>query len=160
MAKAKAGQLDKVRKTETAAKHNFEMLKQSMEDAMKFAEEDMAKAKAGIAESAQVKASAEGDLDVTSKSLKADTESLADLHQECMTKAQDFEAETKSRGEELKALGVAKKAIQDNTAGAAEQSYGLSQVSLMQISSSTDLTNLEAVHFVRKLAHEVKSMDL
>merc|ERR1719362_1317788 len=37
-------QLDKARKTETAAKHNFEMLKQSLEDAMKFAKEDMAKA--------------------------------------------------------------------------------------------------------------------
>jgi len=136
------------------------MLKQSLEDAMKFAEEDMAKAKAGIAESAQIKASAEGDLDVTSKSLKADTESLADLHQECMTKAQDFEAETKSRGEELKALGVAKKAIEDNTAGAAKQSYGLSQVSLMQMSSGTDLASVEAVHYVRKFARKMKSTEL
>merc|ERR1719330_1312232 len=153
-------QLDKARKTETATTHNFEMLKQSLEDEIKFANKNMAKAKKGIAESAETKAAAEGDLDVTSKSLAEDTSSLADLHQECMTKAQDFEAETKSRGEELKALGAAKKAIPDNTAGAAEQSYGLNQVSLLQMSSGTDLANVEAVHYVRKFARKMKSPEL
>ena len=34
-----------------------------------------------------------------------------------MTKAEDFEAETQSRGEELKALAMAKKAVKDNTSG-------------------------------------------
>merc|ERR1719330_521577 len=153
-------QLDKARKTETVAAHNFAMLKQSLEDEIKFANKNMVKAKKGIAESAETKATAEGDLDVTSKSLKEDTSSLADLHQECMTKAQDFEAETKSRGEELKALGVAKKAITDNTAGAAEQSYGLNQVSLLQLSSGTDLANVEVVHYVRKFARKMKSPEL
>merc|ERR1719322_105805 len=114
----------------------------------------------GIAESSEKKATAEGDLDVTSKSLKVDTSTLADLHQECMTKAQDFEAETESRGEELKALGVAKKAITDNTAGAAKQSYGLNQVSLLQMSSGTDLASVEAIHYVRKFARKMKSAEL
>merc|ERR1719220_605664 len=49
-------QLDKARKQETAATHNFEMLKQSLEDEIKFATEDMAKAKKGIAESSEKKA--------------------------------------------------------------------------------------------------------
>merc|ERR1719375_2102014 len=35
------GLLDEARKKETAALHNFEMLKQSLEDQMKFANEDM-----------------------------------------------------------------------------------------------------------------------
>merc|ERR1719492_526972 len=153
-------QLDKARKTETAATHNFEMLKQSLEDEIKFASADMAKAKEGIAQSEETKAVAEGDLDVTSKSLKGDTDALADLHQTCMTKAQDFEAETKSRGEELKALGVAKKAISDNTAGAAKLSYGLGQVSLLQMTSGTDLASVEAIHYVRKFARQMKSTEL
>merc|ERR1719362_2685963 len=92
--------------------------------------------------------------------MKEDTASLEDLHQTCMTKAQDFEAETKSRGEELKALGVAKKAITDNTEGAAKQSYGLGQVSLLQMSTGTDLANVEAVHYVRKFARKMKSPEL
>merc|ERR1719336_3445706 len=153
-------QLDKARKQETAAKQNFEMLKQSLEDEIKFANEDMSKAKTGIAESSEKKATAEGELDVTSKSLKGDTDALADLHQTCMTKAQDFEAETKSRGEELKALGVAKKAIADNTAGAATQTYGFNQVSFLQMSSGTDLASVEAIHYIRKFARQMKSPEL
>jgi len=153
-------QLDTARKQETAATQNFEMLKQSLEDEIAVANKDIAKAKKGIAESGEKKATAEGDLDVTSKSLNSDTESLGDLHQTCMTKAQDYEAETKSRGEELKAIGAAKKAISDNTGAASKLSYGLNQVSLLQMSSGTDLANFEAVRFVRKLAHQVKSADL
>merc|ERR1719322_1238728 len=114
----------------------------------------------GIAESSEKKATAEGELDVTSKSLKSDTDALADLHQTCMTKAQDFEAETKSRGEELKALGIAKKAIADNTAGAAKQSYGFNQLSLLQMSSGADLASAEAVNYVRKFARKMKSPEL
>merc|ERR1719367_2737509 len=117
-------------------------------------------AKKGLAESSEVKATAEGDLAVTSKALNEDISALADLHQACMTKAQDFEAETTSRGEELKALGAAKKAISDNTAGAAKLSYGLNQVSLLQMSSGMDLASFEAVHYVRNLARRMKSAEL
>merc|ERR1719238_1110659 len=91
------GQLSDARKKETAALHNFEMLKQSLEDSLKFANEDMAEAKKGLAESGEKKATAEGDLEVTSKDLKADEEALNELHHDCMSKAEDYEAETKSR---------------------------------------------------------------
>merc|ERR1740123_2348723 len=153
-------QLDSARKQETSATHNFEMLKQSLEDEIKFASKDMAKSKKGIALSGEKKATAEGDVDVTSKDLKGDTGSLADLHQTCMTKAQDYEAETKSRGEELQALATAKKAIADNTAGADSLSYGLSQASFLQLSSGAPLANFEAVHFVRSLARKQRSPEL
>merc|ERR1719502_344840 len=66
------GQLDKARKTESTAKQNYEMLKQSLTDEMKFANRDMDKAKKGLAESQEKKATAEGDLDVTSKDLAED----------------------------------------------------------------------------------------
>merc|ERR1719329_87259 len=64
-----------------------------------------------------------------------------------MTKAQDFEAETTSRGEELKALAMAKKAVVENTSGATDQSY-----SFMQMASSSDLSKTEAVQFIKNLA--------
>merc|ERR1740130_1590083 len=64
-----------------------------------------------------------------------------------MTKAQDFEAETTSRGEELKAFAMANKAVVENTAGAGGQTY-----SFMQISSSLDLKQTEAVQFIKNLA--------
>merc|ERR1719421_2270337 len=144
------GELDTARKTETKATHEYELLKQSLEDQIKYAGEDLAKTKTEDEECSETKAVAEGDLEVTSKDLDADIKELADLHEECMTKATEFEAEVKSRGEELKALAEAKKVIKETTAGAESQTYGLEQVSFLQLSrsrltSSVDLASFEAV---------------
>merc|ERR1719393_1224701 len=110
------GQLDKARKTETTAIQNYQMLKQSLTDEIEYAEKDMAKAKKSMSESAEKKAAAEGDLDVTSKDLAEDIKTKATLHHDCMSSAEEFELATKSRGEELKALATAKKIIKETTA--------------------------------------------
>merc|ERR1719375_698777 len=102
-------QLNTATGVETANKNNFEQLKQSLTDEIKYANKDMDEAKKGLAESNEIKAAAEGDLEVTTKALNEDLNALGSLHMDCMTKAQDFEAETTSRGEELKALAMAKK---------------------------------------------------
>merc|ERR1719335_1933374 len=144
-------QLAEARKTETGSLHNFEMLKQALEDEIKFATKDMDEAKANNAAASERKATAEGDLSVTAADLAADVKSLADLHHDCMTKATEFEEATKSRGEELKALAEAKKIISEKTGGAASLTYGLAQVSLLQVqvrshlASGADLAKFEAV---------------
>jgi predicted RNase H-like nuclease (RuvC/YqgF family) len=150
-------QLDDLRKSETKNNNAYQLLKQSLQDSIKFADKDMNKAKKGLAASEEAKATAEGDLEVTTKDLKADEESLASLHSECMSGAEDFEAETKSRGEELKALATAKKIINETTGGAADLSYSFVQVSM---TSRADLANFEAVRFVRDLAHKYKAAAL
>mmetsp|Transcript_19050 Transcript_19050/g.43344 ORF Transcript_19050/g.43344 Transcript_19050/m.43344 type:complete len:689 (-) Transcript_19050:67-2133(-) len=147
-------QLTEARSKETSSLHAFQMLKQSLEDEMTYAGKEMAEAKQGLAAHGEAKATAEGDLKVTSGELKEDTNVLANLHHNCMTKAQDFEAETQSRSEELKALAAAKKAITENTAGADKLSYALNQASFVQLSTGMDLANFEAVRFVRDLAHK------
>merc|ERR1719333_299895 len=137
------------------------MLASSLKDEIKYATKDMNKAKKSLAASEEAKATAEGELSVTSADLAEDVKSLATLHQDCMKGAEDFEAETKSRGEELKALATAKKVIEEATAGAAGQSYSFSQVSFVQVSSEIKkLANFEAVRFVRDLAHKQKSTAL
>jgi chromosome segregation ATPase len=151
------GQLDEARKTETKNIQAYEMLASSLKDEIKYATKDMDKAKKDLGAAEEAKATAEGDLAVTSKDLAEDIESLATLHSDCMKGAEDFEAETKSRAEELKALATAKKVITETTAGAAEQSYGLNQVSLLQVSSGAELANFEAVRLVRDLARQHKS---
>merc|ERR1711865_1178410 len=100
---------------------------------------------------------AAGDLEVTSKDLAEDIKSKSTVHQDCMDAAEQFELATKSRGEELNALAAAKKVIQESTGGAAGQSYGLNQVSFMQVSSGTELASVEAVRFIRKLARKSNS---
>merc|ERR1719191_1462268 len=129
-------QLEEARKTETKSVQAYSMLAQSLKDEIKYGTKDMNKAKKGLATSEEAKASAEGDLSVTSKDLAGDVSTLATLHQDCMRGAEDFEAETKSRGEELKALATAKKIIQEATSGAADQSYSFLQTGL---SSGADL---------------------
>jgi len=150
-------QLDKARKTETTSLHNFEMLKQSLTDAVEFAEKDMDTAKKALAESQEKKATAEGDLDVTSKDLAEDIKTKSTLHQDCMSAAEEFEMATKSRGEELNALATAKKVIKESTGGAAEQTYSAIQTSFLQVASSADLSKAEAIRFVRDLARKSKS---
>jgi septal ring factor EnvC (AmiA/AmiB activator) len=91
-------------------------------------------------------------LSVTTKDLNEDVSALAGLHMDCMTKAEDFEAETQSRGEELKALAMAKKAVVENTSGAGGQTY-----SFMQVSS--DSTN-QAVRLIKDLARKQNAPEL
>merc|ERR1719506_346126 len=151
------GQLDKARKAESTAVQNYQMLKQSLTDEIKFANKDMDKAKKGLAESQEKKAGAEGDLEVTSKDLQEDIKTKSTLHQDCMNGAEEFELSPKSRGEELNALATAKKIIKESTGGAAGQSYGLNQMSFLQVASGADLAKFEAVRFVRDLARKSKA---
>jgi len=154
--KAKS-QLGESRKTEMNSAHNFNMLKQNLEDQIKFASKDASDAKKGVAESGEKKATAEGDLAVTAKNLKEDSTALADLHQDCMTKSLDFEAAEKSRTEELKALSEAQNVISEATGSSFFQV--VSEVTA-KITSSADLAHFEAVRFVRDLAHKEKSSAL
>merc|ERR1719262_1689405 len=153
-------QLEKARSTETKNVQAYEMLAQSLKDEIKYGTKDMDKAKKDLATSGEAKAAAEGDLSVASKDLAEDITTLATLHSDCMKAAEDFEAETKSRGEELKALATAKKVIVEVTSGAADLSYSFLQMSRSTLSSGADLANFEAVRYVRDLASKVKSAAL
>merc|ERR1719410_2014573 len=143
-------QLDEARNKETASIQAFQMLKQGLEDEIKFANKEMDEAKQSKSAFAEAKAVAEGDLDVTSKDLAEDIKTLQELHHNCMTKANEFEAEVKSRGEELKALATAKKIIKETTGGAAAQQYDFVETSFLQTSSTSN----EALRVVRKLAKQ------
>jgi len=144
-------QLAELRNKETAALHEFQSLKQSLEDKIKYEKKELDEAKTGIAASNEKKAIAEGDLEATTKNLDEDVNALSELHHECLTKAQDYESATKSRGEELTAIATAKKAISETTVGAADLSYGFRQVSFLQRSQSG---GLKVVRFLREFAQK------
>ncbi|CAK0845909.1 unnamed protein product, partial [Prorocentrum cordatum] len=134
-------------------------LEQSLKDEIKFGNEDLQKAKKDRASESEAKASAEGDLKVTADALKEDKVTKSTLKADCTTRAQDFEAETKSRAEELKALAEAKKAVKESTEGANSLAYGFAQTSFLQLVRSdlktgADLANFEAVRYVRTLAEK------
>merc|ERR1740117_281553 len=145
-------ELEGARSKETGDLNNYEMLKQSLDDQIKFATKEMEEAKKSKAESEETKATAEGDLGVTSADLAEDLSTLGSLHHDCMTKANEFETETKSRGEELKALATAKKIVIEATS--------LAQTSFLQISTRSDLVSFEAVRYVRDLGKKQHSTAL
>merc|ERR1719191_293438 len=65
------GELSDARKAENSAKHNYNMMKQSLEDQMAADTKDLDGEKAGKASAEEEKATAEGDLAMTIKELKA-----------------------------------------------------------------------------------------
>merc|ERR1719515_543526 len=140
------GQLDDLQ-------NNYEMLKLELEDTVKFGNREMDKTKKANAGCEETKAEAEGELEVTNKDLAQDMNQLAATHSECMTKANDFEAETASRAEELKVLAQAKKVIIEATGG----SFFLQVTSKTRLQSRADLANFEAVNYVKKLSKTFNS---
>jgi len=159
------GQLADERKAETNSRHNFEMLKQSLEDQMAADTKDMDEAKASKAAAAETKAVAEGDLALTEKDLKNAQEALAATSTSCMSAAQDHETSKKGRAEELAALKKAQEIMSATTSGAESQSYSLLQTgssgaSQLTLASRQRLVNLEVVTMVKKLAKEQHSAQL
>jgi hypothetical protein len=151
-----------LRQKETANLQAFKMMAASLGDAIKYAKKEMAEAKKDIAENEEKKSEAEGDLQVTSKDLASDMAAMAELHQDCMTKASDFEDETNSRAEELKALATAKKIIVEATSLAQEQQAADSFLQLRRSKNAMQAQsrNYQAIEMVRNLAKSQKSTAL
>jgi len=162
------GQLDQTRKEEQSAKHNFAMLRQSLEDGIAANSKEMAETKTNKARAQETKAVADGDLVVTKKALADDEESLANLGTDCSSKQDDHDTSTAGRAEELTALAGAKKAIASMTGDAAGRVYaGASFLQLDDrssvltgISTRSDLSNVEVVNSIRQLAKKERSAGL
>merc|ERR1719389_1513301 len=84
-------ELAEARKAESTTKHNYEMMKQSLEDQIAADTKDMTEEKASKASDEEEKGASEGDLSVTVKALKTSEDSLATANSDCMTTAADHE---------------------------------------------------------------------
>jgi len=151
-------ELDELRKAEGNAKHNFNMLKQSLEDQIGADTTDLDQEKAAKATSEETKATAEGDLAITNKDLAAAQAELAECSSSCMQVAADHEATVAARAEELAVIAKAKKILEETTGGAVGQSYSFLQRSTM--STRADLKRSEVVTVVSNLAKKHHSAAL
>jgi len=148
-------ELADARKAETTAKHNFAMMKSSLEDQMAFDTKNMNEEKSAKESAAESKATAEGDLAGTVKALKESEEALATANTDCMQTAADHEVTVAARKEELNVIHTAEKILKESTAGAESQTY-----SFLQLSSRADLANSEVITLVKKLARDHHSAAL
>jgi len=148
-------ELADLRKAEGSAKHNFDMLAQSLNDSIKADTTDLTQEKNSLSVAEEGKAVAEGDLGVTSKDLEASENALATVGSECMSVAADHEATVAARAEELAVIAKAKQILEETSKGAVDASY-----SFLQISSHADLKNSEVIAMVKNLAKKQHSTAL
>lgn len=148
MSEKAEGQLSELRQTEQKAKHNYEMLKSSLEAQIAADTKEMKEQKNAKAEAEESMAEAEGDLEVTSKELHNSQETLGTSRATCMKLGADHEMTVSAREEELRVIMKAKKILDETTSGAVKQSY-----SLMQISTDAKLQgHTDVVVLVKRLA--------
>jgi len=152
------GQLSDLRKAEVNTRHNFEMLKQSLEDQLAADAKDMDDEKSGKAQAEESKATAEGDLEMTSKDLASSKGQLATAHATCLTMASDHAETVAARKEELAAIAQAKKVLSETVSGATSQTYSLLQETSLK--SRSDLVGSEVVAKVKQLARQQHSATL
>jgi len=158
LAEKAQSQLSDVRKKESDALFKYQSLKQSLEFDIKALNQDMAEAKKSIASDSESKSSAEGDLEVTRKELKEDKRANGALHHDCISKANSYEAETKSRGEELSTIGNAIKFVQE-----AMKAVALEQTSFLQVARSGSQgshAHSEVLRHIRDVAYKQRSKAL
>jgi len=149
------GQLSALRKAEVNSKHNFDMLKQSLEDQIAADAEDMDDEKAGRAHAEESKATAEGDLEMTSKDLASSKAQLATAHSTCLTVASDHAEIVAARKEELATIAQAKRVLEETVSGATSQTYALLQEASLR--GRSRLAGSEVVAKVKQLARQQHS---
>lgn len=148
--------LSDLRKNEGANKHNFAMLKQSLEAQLAADSKDLAEEKAAKAAALGQKATDEADLQVASKDLANSKTSLEKATSGCLTTAADHEATVAARNDELKVIAQAKSILSESTAGAVGQTYSFIQTGM----SLSDLKRNEVAAIVKSLAKQHHSAAL
>merc|ERR1719265_1311268 len=149
-------ELADLRKAESNAAHNYDMLKQSLTDQVGADNKDKDDETSAKNAAEETKATAEGDLTNTVKDLADASNALQVANTNCMQVAADHEATVLSRNEELKAIATATKILHETSSGAVGQTYGFLQIN-SQLKTRSDLTNIEVVTVVKKLAQKQHS---
>jgi len=149
--KAKS-ELNALRQREESAKHSFAMMRQSLEDQVSFAQEEVAKLKASQAQLQTSKTTAQKDLEEAESDLQADKKELDDVKMECRRKAEDYKMDKKGLAEELEALGAAKAALAEKT--------GVEAPSFFQVASSSRSGGDGVLAVLREVTRRTNSSSL
>jgi len=157
-------ELSGLRKAEGNAKHNYDMLKQSLEDQMGADSKELEDEKSSKASSEEAGATAEGDLATTVKDIADSATALETASSHCMQIAADHEATVAGRKEELEVIAKAKEMLTSTSSGAVKQSYSFLQRGTASVGSRlttrADLASIEVVTLVKRLAKEHHSAAL
>jgi len=96
--------LNNLRREEMQSKHAFEMIKQSLTDAVTNLNKEIDESTAASGSAQEKLGKAEGDLSATEAAKKADEEYVSKLSTECTSKASEWEQRQASAKQEMEAL--------------------------------------------------------
>jgi len=106
---------------EVAAKHEYDMLKQSMEHELHSLEEAKADKSDEISENSNRVSQAKSQINDELKTLQQSETYLEDVREQCKTKAQEYKERQEVRGSEMKAIDGAVDALKSEKMKQAEQ---------------------------------------
>jgi len=149
------GELADARKAEGSARHNYNIMRQSLQNQVEADTKDLEEEKTAKARFQEERATVQGDLTSTTAELKDTQKRLGTVQQDCMTAANDHEATVEARNEELKVIAEGVKILKESTGGAESQSYSLLQIAARsRIRTHSDLASAEVVATLKKLAKD------
>jgi len=152
-------ELSSSRKAEVAAKHNFEMLKQSMKEQREANSNELATQKKGREQAYAVKAQVQSDIAPTLQEIGSSKRELKTQNQVCIQTAINHDATNKAREEELRMFNEVRTMLRSNAL-----MPSLIQVKALQhfnlLNNKADLTHSRVVVFIEGLAKEQHSAAL
>jgi len=156
--------LSGARATEMRANHNFQMVEQSLGDAIQIAKDKLAATKSAIEKARQGNGQAKGQLRETSDTKKADEDYLNNLKQECMAAASNWEERQRTAREEMAVIEKAKQLLASK-ADVSSLAQKFDPDTLADSSDSSDSDNSagkrgEVEAKLKELSHEYNSYAL
>jgi hypothetical protein len=148
-------ELSDLRKEEMQRKHAFDMLAQSLTDANSVASRDLKSNQAGLAEQQEANGRCSGALADESSQLSANQKYLTDLGNQAEAEAQEHEASTKSRSEELAAISKAIEILTGDNFQAATNR----RMQLVQLKARGD-PRAKAADLIRSVSRKFHSVGL
>jgi len=137
--------LSDARKAEMESSHEFQMLKQSLDQEIKHMKGRLAEASGERSSTEEAKHLAEAELQKTKETVAADSAYLEELNLSCAEKANDWATRQKSAGDELAAVEKAKEILADGVAS-------FMQTKQKAVSVYADARREEASKILRSLA--------
>jgi chromosome segregation ATPase len=145
--------LGSLRREEMQAKHAFEMIKQSLSDAIAGLNKEVDSSSTASSGAQARLGQAQGDLASTDAAKKADEEYVSKLSTECKAKAEEWDQRQKSARDEMAALNKGSEIL--------SAKFGFVQIAVKSAKSSDDLMIRDKVQsLLKKMGRQYSSFGL
>eukprot|EP00930_Biecheleria_cincta_P083189 TRINITY_DN72812_c0_g1_i1.p1 TRINITY_DN72812_c0_g1~~TRINITY_DN72812_c0_g1_i1.p1 ORF type:complete len:713 (-),score=223.07 TRINITY_DN72812_c0_g1_i1:292-2430(-) len=150
--------LTELRTAEKQSKHDFALLRQSLNDQLSVNMRDQEVQRSTKLEAEERRSSAQGEVEEASKEIEEVSRYVQEITQDCQQSATEFDISKKARKEELQVMKKAKDILRNSMPSSrlqTDDSYAFFQVATYSSGQRTDA--IDVVQMLRKLARQEKS---